>query len=80
MIMAGLTKEAVTRVIGRADDSTVAALSATGANEAELREAHAWVMNDDVLIDELRPLPSQRVAALIDILGPLEGIEDEDVR
>jgi hypothetical protein len=68
-----LTKEEIHRVLGPVNSSLTAELTATGATEDELREAHLWVLNDDVFVDEGRHLPTGRIAALIDILQPIEG-------
>ena len=76
--MSGLTMEAITRVLGPVDDNTAAEIAATGASESELREARAWLTNDEALINDMRPFPSQRVGELIEILRPIEGIHAED--
>lgn len=76
--MNGLTREAITRVLGPVDDSTAAEIAATGASENELREAHAWLTSDDALVNEMRSFPSPRVSELIEILRPIEGIQAED--
>lgn len=52
----------------------MAEVIATGASFDELREAWAWLNGDEALIDEGRPLPGTRVAALIALL---EADEDE---
>lgn len=66
--MATLTREGVQRVLGPVDNHFAAELVATGASEAELAEAHAWVTNDEALVNDFRPLPTGRVAELVDIL------------
>jgi len=63
-----LTKEAIARVLGPVDDALAAELVATGATEEELCEAFAWVSNDEPLVNDLRPFPKDRVAAVIEIL------------
>ncbi|MFC4352596.1 hypothetical protein ACFOW6_13675 [Fodinicurvata halophila] len=63
-----LTREAVTRVLGPVDNTISAELVATGASEAELQEAHAWLNNDEALINEGRHFPTGRVAELLEIL------------
>lgn len=68
--MTPLTREAIQRVLGPVDDQLAAEIAATGATEEELREAHAWVENDEPLVNELRPLPTGRVAQLAEILRP----------
>ncbi|MBN9047616.1 MAG: hypothetical protein J0H18_18415 [Rhizobiales bacterium] len=69
-----LTREEIISVLGPTDDILVADLMATGAAFGELREAWAWLQNDEALMGEGRPLPGSRVAALIDLLDP----EDEE--
>lgn len=76
--MTPLSREAVARVLGPIDDDTAAELVATGSTEQELREAHAWLHGDEALLGELRPLPSGRVAELLEILKPVEGLDDEE--
>lgn len=76
--MPPLSREAVARVLGPVDDNTAAELVATGSTEQELREAHAWLNEDEALVGELRPLPSGRVAELVEILRPVEGLDDEE--
>ncbi|MGH6922797.1 MAG: hypothetical protein ACRED5_03410 [Propylenella sp.] len=76
--MASLTREAIHRVLGPIDDTLAAELAATGASEEELAEAQAWVMSDDALMSDLRPLPKGRVAQLVDILAQLEGPASEE--
>lgn len=76
--MNGLTREAIARVLGPVDDSIATEIAATGATESELREAHHWLNADEALVNEMRPFPSQRVADLIEILKPIEGIEEEE--
>lgn len=65
-----LTREDVTSVLGPVDETVAAEVMATGASLAELEEAWAWINADEALVNELRPLPSGRVAQLIDILSP----------
>lgn len=65
-----LTREDVTSVLGPVDDALAAELVATGASLAELQEAWAWLNADEAQINDYRPLPTGRVARLIDILSP----------
>jgi hypothetical protein len=74
--MSPLTKEAIARVLGPVDDALAAELVATGATEEELREAHAWVSNDEPLVNDLRPFPKDRLAAVIEILETLGEPEE----
>ncbi|MGB8278849.1 MAG: hypothetical protein WCF20_13085 [Methylovirgula sp.] len=65
-----LTHEDVTSVLGPVDETLAAELLATGASLMELEQAWAWLNSDEALINEYQPLPSGRVAQLIDILSP----------
>jgi hypothetical protein len=49
-------------MLGELDDVIVAKIIATGATTEELAEAHAWLANDEPLMNAARPLPSGRVA------------------
>jgi hypothetical protein len=71
--MPTLTKSAVERVLGPVDESLAAELALTGATEQELRDAKFWLMSDEPLVNELRPLPAGRVGELIQILDRLQG-------
>jgi hypothetical protein len=73
-----LTKDAIARVLGPVDEDLAAQLVATGATEAELLEAHAWLISDEALINEGQHLPTGRVAELIDILRVLDAPATEE--
>jgi len=77
--MSTLTKKAVERVLGPVDDNPVADLALTGATEQELREAHSWLTNDEALVNEFRPLPSDRVGELVRILDSLQGPDPDEL-
>lgn len=64
-----LTHDELTSVLGPIDDTLAAELLATGATLAELEAAWAWLNSDEALINEHQPLPTGRVAQLIDILS-----------
>lgn len=63
-----MTSDDVITILGPVDETLVADVIATGATQAELLEAFAWANNDEALIGEGRPLPSGRVATLVDLL------------
>lgn len=63
-----MTSDDVITILGPVDETLVADVIATGATQAELAEAFAWVSNDEALIGEGRHLPAGRVAALVDLL------------
>lgn len=78
--MSTLTRKDVTAMLGELDDDVVAEIIATGATPEELAEAHAWLANDEPLMNAARPLPSGRVARLVDIVAEItEEEEQEDV-
>ncbi|WGF90760.1 hypothetical protein [Marinivivus vitaminiproducens] len=63
-----MRSEEITAILGPVDEALIAAIVQTGASAEELAQAWAWVCADDALIGEGRPLPSGRVAELIDLL------------
>ena len=69
-----MASEDVVSVLGPVDETLIAEVMATRASFDELREAWAWLNGDEALMNEGRPLPGTRVAALIDLL---EANEDE---
>jgi hypothetical protein len=73
--MTKLTSESIRRILGRVDEKTAADILATGATEDELLEATSWVHADDAMMDNLKPMPTGRVAQLIEILQPTPPLE-----
>ena len=43
-----------------------------------LQVAHAWLVNDEPLMNAGRPLPSGRVARLVDIVAAISEEEEEE--
>ena len=76
--MKRVTRDDVTRAVGPVDEVTIAEIIGTGATVDELAEAQAWIVNDEPLMNDGRPLASGRVRELIDILAEFEASEDED--
>ncbi|WP_458757727.1 hypothetical protein ACSVBT_17410 [Afipia sp. TerB] len=74
--MAPLTRKAIQSVLGSSDDTMIAEIAATGASFEELGQAWAWVNSDEALINEGPPLPSGRIAELIELLAA-HDLEDE---
>jgi hypothetical protein len=74
--MAGLTRDEVVDVLGRADDFVIAEIIATGASREELAEACAWLANDEPLMKTGRPRASGRMGRLVDILASRQ--EDDE--
>ncbi|HVL70766.1 MAG TPA: hypothetical protein VM434_02665 [Beijerinckiaceae bacterium] len=67
-----VTRSEAQAILGGVDEQVLADVIATGATPAELAEAQAWVENDDAMLDEGRPIPTGRVAELIEILEDIE--------
>jgi hypothetical protein len=78
--MAHITREDVTSVLGQVDDSVVAQIVGLGATRQELIEAHAWLSNDEALMNDGRPLPSSRVGQVIAVLERLDEEAPVDPR
>ena len=70
-----MTREEIQAVLGPVDDTLLAEIAATGASAQELSQAWAWLNAEDALVNDGRPLPSGRVAALVELLSEPE---DED--
>jgi len=70
-----LTRDEVRALTGRSDDRVVTEILAMGASRAELAEARAWLENDEAMLNEGRPIPSGRVARLVETLQA----DDEDL-
>ncbi|EFH10957.1 hypothetical protein [Teichococcus cervicalis] len=67
-----LTSKEIAAILGPVDEDLLAELLRSGASREELAEAWAWSQNDEALVNEGRPLPSGRVARLVDLLSPPE--------
>ena len=70
--MKRVTRDDVTSVLGRVDDAVIAEIIGTGATTDELAEAKAWIVNDEPLMNDGRPLATGRVRELINLLAELE--------
>jgi hypothetical protein len=73
-----MRRDDVTKVVGRADDVTIAKIIGTGATVDELAEAQAWIANDEPLLNAGKPLATGRVRELVDILAEFEPDEEND--
>jgi hypothetical protein len=74
--MGALSRRDVLEMLGKLDDVTVANVIATGATPQELAEAHAWLTNDEALINAGKHLPSGRVGQLVEIIAAKEQEEE----
>jgi hypothetical protein len=68
--MSTLTRKDVTAMLGELDDDVVAEIIAA--------EAHAWLANDEPLMNAGRPLPGGRVARLVDIVAAISEEEEQE--
>ena len=76
--MSTLTRKNVTEMFGELEDVVIAKIIATGATAEKLAEAHAWFCNDEPLMNIGRPLPSGRVARLVDIVAAINEEEEQE--
>jgi hypothetical protein len=72
--MSTLTRKDVITMVGELDDMVVAKIIATGATT----EAHAWLANDEPLMNAGLPLPSGRVARVVDIIDAINEEEEQE--
>jgi hypothetical protein len=70
-----LTRDEVMALTGRSDDRVVTDILTMGASRAELAEARAWLENDEAMLNAGRPIPTGRVARLVEMLQT----DDEDM-
>jgi hypothetical protein len=78
--MTSLTRKDVVATLGPLDDSVVAEIIATGATPEELAQARAWLANDEALINSGKPLPTGRMADIIEVVTAQEQDEEELAR
>ena len=76
--MTALTRKDVVALFGGLDDVVIADIIATGATARELAEAHAWLANDEPLMNAGRPLPAGRIARLVDIIADISEEEEQE--
>ena len=67
--MRRVTRDDLIKVMGRADDVTIAEIIGTGATVDELAEAQAWIANDEPLLNAGKPLATG-VCANLSISSP----------
>jgi hypothetical protein len=63
-----LTREEVIALLGRSDDGVLTDILTMGASRSEMAEARAWLENDEAMLNAGRPIPSGRIARLVEIL------------
>ena len=76
--MRRVTRDDITKAVGRVDDVTIAEIIGTGATVDELAEAQAWIANDEPLLNAGKPLATGRVRELVDILAEFDPDEESD--
>jgi hypothetical protein len=64
-----IAKSDVRALLGPIDEALVTDIIATGATPEELAQAWAWLNSDEALVNEGRPMPSGKVAELLEILA-----------
>ncbi len=67
--MAPLTREEIMSVLGPVDEILMSEIMKSGATPPELSEAHAWMVNEEALINEGRRHPTGKVGELIELLN-----------
>ena len=70
---AAVTRAEVIAALGPLDDLLVAEIIATGVTPQELAQAHAWLSNDEALLNAGQPLPAGRVGALVEVIERIES-------
>jgi hypothetical protein len=76
--MTNLTRKAITEELGELNDLTVAGIIAMDAAREELAEAHAWITNDEALINAGRALPTGRIARLVELVKERDEEQEEE--
>lgn len=72
MTRTSLDRDQILKVLGDADDATVAAIIGMGTTAEELSEALEWVANDEPFLNAGRPMPSGRISTLAELLARIE--------
>lgn len=69
-----LTRASLESVLGPLDEAAVAEITALGATEEELLEARSWLANEEAMRAAGKPLPSGRVAQILEWLEPSDEL------
>jgi len=75
-----LSHNEIVATIGPVDESLIAEIVAIDPSTQELLQAWTWIGADEALINEGRPLPSGKVAQLIELLSPSEEDDEGQLR
>lgn len=76
--MTDLTREKIIEIVGPLEDDQVAAILATGATDADVMEAFAWLSEDEYLGNVLQRPMRGVVAEVYEILQADEPDIEED--
>jgi hypothetical protein len=71
-----LNRALIKKALGSVEDETVADILATGASAEKLAQARAWTANEEARLNTGSPLPSGRVAHLVELLMDLDELEE----
>lgn len=74
-----LTRQDIVATVGPVDDLVVADIMKVDATPADLAQAQAWLVNEEALLNDGRPLPTGPVGDLIEILRAHEPADEDDV-
>lgn len=66
--MTAVTRQDIANVLGPVDEALAAEILRIGATAEEIAAARAWIDNEDALVGEGVPMPTGRVATLIEML------------
>jgi len=64
-----LTSKDIVALLGPTDETLIADILSIRATTDELAEACAWISSDEALIGQGRPLPSGKIAELVEVLS-----------
>lgn len=64
-----MTADDVTAILGPVDEALIAEIIWIGATREDLAQAWYWLNGEESLINAGRPLPSGKVAELVDLLS-----------
>jgi hypothetical protein len=73
-----MTRNDIREILGPVDDDIVAEIVRTGAERPELVEALSWIASDRLSPGRVFA-PAGRTGALIDLLAPADGDDDDPV-
>lgn len=72
-----MRREEICSVLGPVDETVVAEINRIGGTPEELATAWAWVVADEMMMNEGRAMPSGRVAELVAFLESIDADEKD---